>query len=176
MISNFIPSVNFTLSQEGGYQDNPADPGNWTGGKVGHGVMKGTKYGISTESYPHLDIKNLTVVEAEKIYHEDYWNPISGDLLPVGVDLMVFDFGVNAGTGESARCLQGIVGTTQDGSIGPITLAAVKAYSGDLVGALSIAHDKFYESLSTFDEFGTDWIRRVTLCTQTARKMITNAQ
>ena len=66
MISNFIPSVNFTLSQEGGYQDNPADPGNWTGGKVGHGVMKGTKYGISAESYPHLDIKNLTVVEAEK--------------------------------------------------------------------------------------------------------------
>ncbi len=175
MKSNFDSCINFTLEQEGGYQCLHDDPGNWTGGVVGVGELKGTKYGISAAEYPHLDIPNLTRAQAIAIYHEDYWIPIDGDALPLGADLVVFDFGVNAGTGESARCLQSIVHVTQDGIIGPVTLNAVHAYTGDLVGALSTAHESYYEGLADFPQFGQDWLRRVHLCETTAKAMIAHA-
>ncbi len=55
------------IGHEGKFTDNPKDDGNWTGGKQGRGELKGTKYGIAAKSYPHLDIKNLTLDEATAI-------------------------------------------------------------------------------------------------------------
>jgi lysozyme family protein len=60
---------------EGGFQDDPRDPGNWTGGQVGAGQLVGTKYGISAAANPDLDIPNLTWEEAEDIYFLRYWIP-----------------------------------------------------------------------------------------------------
>ena len=51
------------IGHEGGYSTDRRDPGNWTGGKVGVGVLKGTKYGIAANTYPNLDIKNLVVFQ-----------------------------------------------------------------------------------------------------------------
>lgn len=41
--SNFTPSMGIVLQHEGGFTDDRRDPGNWTGGKVGKGVLLGTK-------------------------------------------------------------------------------------------------------------------------------------
>ncbi len=41
---------------EGAYSTDRADRGNWTSGKVGEGLFKGTKYGISAMTYPNMDI------------------------------------------------------------------------------------------------------------------------
>ena len=57
---------NLTLNVEGGYQCDPDDKGNWTGGNVGVGLLKGTKYGISAASFSNVDIKNLTKELEEK--------------------------------------------------------------------------------------------------------------
>lgn len=171
MNSDFHKCLEFTLGEEGGYSDDPHDSGNWTGGSVGVGELKGTKFGISAASYPDLDIKALTIATAGEIYRKDYWHPINGDKLPAGLDLMVFDFGVNAGTFESATELQRIVGVATDGDIGPITLKACKDYKGDLLLALATAHDQHYESLSDFDRYGDGWINRVTACLRTARRI-----
>lgn len=70
MKANFANSLAFTLKYEGGYSSNRKDPGNWTGGKVGAGVLKGTKYGIAAHSYPNLDIKNLTLDDVKPIYEK----------------------------------------------------------------------------------------------------------
>lgn len=59
-------------THEGAFQKRADDAGNWTGGKVGVGELKGTKFGISAHAFPDLDIENLTMAEAEELYFKVY--------------------------------------------------------------------------------------------------------
>jgi lysozyme family protein len=136
----FRTALEFTLKWEGGYTDHPSDPGNWTGGSVGSGELKGTKYGISGASYPSLDIKNLTVEEAGKIYREKYWDAINGDLMPFPASMAVFDFAVNSGVGRATRLWEEV--------------------KGDL-HAFQAGRLDFLASLQDFNTFGRGWVRRV---------------
>ena len=124
---NFDKAFELLIGHEGGFTQNPKDAGNWTSGKVGVGVNKGTKYGIASNSYPDLDIKNLTLDHAKLIYKRDYWNKIKGDELPIGLAFHVFDMAVNSGVSRGIKLLQKTIGTTEDGIIGAKTLAAVKS-------------------------------------------------
>jgi lysozyme family protein len=125
MANNFTISFQFTIGQEGGFTKDPTDKGDWTGGQVGAGTLKGTKYGISAASYPGLDIQNLTLDQAMAIYKSDYWNAIQGDQLPLAVAKVAFDTAVNSGVSSAAKMLQRIVGVYVDGKIGPISVAAI---------------------------------------------------
>ena len=60
-------------------------------------------------------MKDLKVSDVAPIYKQNYWDRCKCDSLPSGVDLCVFDFGVNAGTGRGARFLQKCVGAVADG-------------------------------------------------------------
>lgn len=171
MIGNFPPCLSFTigpssfgpLGEEGGWADNPQDPG----GCTMRGVTLRTyadwcaRNGLP-EPTPD-DLRAIPDSQLSVIYHGGYWRPIAGDELPRGVDLMVFDFGVNAGTGTSARLLQRVVGVAEDGDIGPITLAAVRAQRpAALIEALAVAQDAHYTGLADFAEFGAGWLARTT--------------
>lgn len=116
-----------TLAFEGGYQCDHDDSGNWTGGEIGVGQLRGTNFGISAASYPNLDIRNLTQAEAAAIYFRDYWTAASCPKLPDRVAIAHFDAAVNCGLGAAAKLLQRAVGVLDDGQIGPETLAAVAA-------------------------------------------------
>ena len=109
-MDNFARCFAFTLGAEGGYTDDSADPGNWTGGEVGHGLLRGTKLGISAAAYPQLDIANLTEAMAEEIYRRDFWAPLQGDALPLPVALVAFDAAVNAGRRRAITWLQQAAG------------------------------------------------------------------
>ena len=102
---------------------------------------------------------------------------MKGDDLPGGLDLCVFDFGVNAGPGRAAKYLQTMIGTVADGGIGPNTLKAVSSYIEDVGQEQAIKNyqqerQKYYESLSTFDTFGKGWTRRVNETTELALTLI----
>ena len=112
---------------EGGYSTVRSDPGNWTGGKVGEGDFKGTKYGISAAAYPHLDIINLTLEQAKTIARQDYWEPVRGDELPPANAHALFDCAYNQGVGTSIKLFQKALGVTPDGVFGEQTMAAFKA-------------------------------------------------
>ena len=58
------------------------------------------------------------------VYRALFWAPMHCSSLPSGVDLLMFANGCLMGTGHEARQLQHVVGTTQDGMIGPLTIAA----------------------------------------------------
>ena len=73
-------------------------------------------------------MKDLLVEDVAPIYEKNYWGRMKCDDIPSGLDLCVFDFGVNAGTGRSAKYLQRMIGSTPDGGIGPMTLQAVSEY------------------------------------------------
>src|SRR4051812_46723264 len=101
--TNFRACLDFIKREEGGYSSIKSDPGNWTGGKVGKGELKGTMAGIAASSHPTLDIKNLTKADIERIYQSEYWTPCGAPELPEGVDLVVFDTSVNAGVSRGKK-------------------------------------------------------------------------
>lgn len=159
---NFDDAFEKLLGHEGGFSDSPKDRGNWTSGKPGVGELKGTKYGISAMSYPLLDIRNLTVDDAKMIYRRDFWGAVC-ESLPDGVRFDYFDTAVNSGPWRATWLLQGALGVAQDGRIGPITLAAIKAmdparllarFNGWRLDALN-------DDPAQWAEFGRGWSQRI---------------
>lgn len=158
----FDQAFDLLLLHEGGFTANPRDPGNWTGGAVGQGECRGTKWGISAGSYPTLAIQALTPADARAIYRRDYWDPLRAGSLPPPLALLAFDAAVNAGVGRAARWLQGAAGTAPDGAIGPKTLAAVAAADPvDLCVELHARRLLHTASLPTWETFGPGWSRRL---------------
>lgn len=117
------------LGHEGVLSLDPKDRGNWTGGVVGVGIIKGTKYGISAAQYPKVDIKNLTEAKAKAIYLADFWEPVQGDKLYDGVAWQAFDFTVNSGAGNAIRGLQRALGVAPDGHFGEVSREAARTMS-----------------------------------------------
>ena len=76
---NFDQAFDRLNGHEGAFSDDPKDPGNWTGGRVNVGELKGTKYGIAANTYGDLDIKSLTLDDAKKIYYRDWWLKAGAD-------------------------------------------------------------------------------------------------
>ena len=169
MQKNYDKCLKAILHHEGGYVNHPKDPG----GETNLGVTKR----VYEEHGGTKDMKDLTVEDVAPIYKKGYWDKMKGDDLPSGLDLCVFDFGVNAGPGRSAKYLQTMIGTVADGGIGPNTLKAVANYVEEVgleqaVENFQQARQGYYEKLSTFDTFGKGWTRRVTETTELAKSFI----
>ena len=150
------------IGHEGGFSDDPKDPGNWTGGRPGVGKLLGTKYGIAANTYPDLDIKSLTLDQAKAIYRRDWWDKIHADQLPGAVAFQLWDFAVNAGITRAVISLQRAVGVADDGKLGQRTVAAVNAMPvPDVLARFNAERLEFYASLSTWPTYGKGWARRV---------------
>ncbi len=150
------------IGHEGKFQNDPKDRGNWTTGVIGKGELKGTKFGVSAMSYPFLDIRNLTLDEAKAIYRRDFWLRVDGDKLHDALAYQLFDAAINHGIGNAIRMLQRAVGVADDGGMGPITHAAVKARgTDDTLKLFNAERIEFFTKISTFDRFGRGWMRRV---------------
>ena len=161
MKNNWERSIREVLKHEGGWVSHPADPG----GSTLRGVTLNTYR--QYRGNPHLtdeDLKRMTDEELYDIYKTRYWDKVRGDDLPSGVDFLVFDFGVNAGVGRSAKMLQNLVNVPADGGIGPQTLRATQAVYDEnpeqLIVAYTDARAEYYQSLPHFPTFGRGWLRR----------------
>lgn len=147
---NWEDCLAHTKISEGGYVNDPVDPGGET------------KYGISKRSYPHLDIKALTWKQAADIYRRDYWDAVSGDDLPSGLDLVAFDAAVNSGVSRGAKWLQRALGVKQDGRIGPQTIkAALECDDVEVIMAACEYRLSFMQSLKTWYRYKNGWTARV---------------
>lgn len=146
----------------GGWTINPSDTGNWTGGKKGVGELKGTKFGIAANTYPNLDIKNLTREAADIIYIRDYWPKAWGDDWPMGFDQITYDATVNSGPGRgplwTCRALgfpkadRAAIAKAKAIPLSEKIAAIQRAVSGQRMG--------FLRSLGTFAHFGKGWTGR----------------
>jgi lysozyme family protein len=169
MKANYNKCLETILHHEGGYVNHPKDPG----GETNLGVTKR----VYEEWGGDKAMKDLFVEDVAPIYKKNYWDKVKGDSLPDGLDLCVFDFGVNAGPGRSAKYLQNMIGTVADGGIGPNTLKKVDEYvdKHGLVNTIvnfQSARQSYYEQLSTFETFGRGWTRRVDETTKLAKSLI----
>jgi lysozyme family protein len=165
----FTDAFAYVVGEEGKLSMDPEDSGNWTGGKIGLGVLKGTKYGVSAAAYPSLDIANLTLADAQAIAKRDYWDRITGDNIPYGTALSLFDFGYNAGVGEAVRVAQRALGLTVDGVIGPMTkIRLVNEPVPVFAQAFRDARIAAYKLMPGWAHDGDGWTARANLTCQKA--------
>lgn len=174
MQGNFDKCLELILHHEGGYVNHPKDPG----GMTNLGVTKRVYESWVGKEVNESDMRALTADDVAPIYEKNYWDKVKGNDLPGGLDLCVFDFGVNAGPGRAAKYLQTMIGTVADGGIGPNTLLALGNYVdevGDVAQVIKDYQEKrqsYYEGLSTFATFGKGWTRRVEETTEEALKIV----
>src|SRR5215472_17120347 len=177
MTDRFGVCLAFTLKAEGGYVDNPDDPGRATNMGITLATLR--EWSDDPDLGP-AQVEDMTQRTARAIYRAVYWNPLRADALPAGVDLSVFDFGVNAGTWRSGRLLQRALGFTADevdGCIGPETLgAAGKADARTLIESLSSLQAGYYRSLAEFPIFGQGWLNRTEARREAALAMVSGTQ
>lgn len=153
--------LSFTLREEGGFVDNPDDPG----GATNMGITLATlRIWRDDKHLGVADIRALSRAVATNIYGTDFWNKLRCDALPNGIDLMAFDFAVTSGTLRSAKILQAALGFSTeatDGAVGPDTLRAVHgANRATVIGDLAERQATYYRALSTFRDFGSGWLAR----------------
>lgn len=150
------------IGNEGGLSMVASDPGNWTGGHVNSGVLKGTKYGIAARSYPALDIKNLTLDDAREIYLRDFWTPAGCAAAPPEVAFDLFDTAVNSSVHTAARMLQRAAGVQDDGIIGPASQAAISAKEPlRLLIHFEAERLDYLNDLTIWPDFGKGWTQRI---------------
>lgn len=155
---NFDACLKSVLASEGGFVNDPQDPG----GITNLGVTKKTWEAYVGHSVSAADMRALTPAQVGPLYRTKYWDVMHCDDWPSGVDLMVFDFGVNAGPSRGIKMLQEAAGVDDDGVAGPGTHAAVlKADPEALISSCADHRDAYYRSLKTFDHFGKGWLARV---------------
>jgi lysozyme family protein len=159
-----------TFAQEGGFADDPQD----SGGPTKYGVTLSTLRSFRHD--PDLtveDVRALGREEAREILRSQYWNAVRASDMPPGVDLMVFDLGVNAGPRRSVCILQSVLAVPADGAVGPVTLAALRQRDARrLVGELAQARLAFYRSLRGYPRFGRGWTRRTEAVRDAALRMM----
>ncbi|TPK57767.1 hypothetical protein FJ546_25950 [Mesorhizobium sp. B2-4-19] len=158
MDRNFARALALVLKSEGGWSDNPADPG----GATMKGVTLANFRRYVKADAGKADLKKIGDDQVATVYRRFYWDAVLGAELPDGVDYAVFDFAVNSGPGRAAKYLQASVGVSQDGRIGPATLAAVKTKpAGVVIDQLCDARLAFLRRLPTWATFGRGWSDRV---------------
>ncbi len=160
----FAAAIAIVLAHEGGFQDSSDDAGNWTGGRVGAGTLKGTKFGISAAQYPTLDIANMTTDEVAAIYRRDWWDRFGLDALPAPLATKLLDAGVNIGMVDAVTALQRALracgrSIAEDGKLGLLTRAAAASMSSDiLLPALREALAGHYRLVAAHDPAGSRFL------------------
>ena len=169
MQGNFKECLDLVLKAEGGWVNHPSDPG----GETNLGVTKRVweEYvGHTVES-----LKKLTKEDVAPLYELKYWRPCYGEVLPRGLDFVVFSMGVNAGPGRSVKLLQSSIGCVPDGVIGPTTRGLISdSNSATLIAKFSESRREYYRSLKNFPIFGKGWLNRVDHEEAQALQMIKN--
>ncbi|MEL6125020.1 MAG: holin-associated N-acetylmuramidase [Pseudomonadota bacterium] len=131
------------LRREGGFVDDPDDPG----GATKHGVTVHTMRRLGLDlngdgGVDRADVRLLTKAQAAQILERHYFHKPRIGTLPDALHATVYDMYVNAGSG-AVRLLQTLLtrfgeDVTADGVIGPQTAAAARRVA-DIVGAEALA-------------------------------------
>jgi len=158
-MGNFDTAIKHVLEHEGGYVNDPDDPGGET------------NYGISKRSYPDLDITNLTQAQAIEIYRRDFWDTQWNLIVSQDLSTALLDASVNMGRMAAVKLLQRAVNKAYcrdllvvDGIFGRKTLAAVNEDGEDTLREFRASRSMFYIDLAwnqpTMKKFLPGWIRR----------------
>lgn len=136
-MADFLKAFEETMKFEGGYGNDPHDPGGetykgvarkmnskWEGWTV-IDLMK-TKSAFPRILDSNVDLQNLI----REFYMVNYWNKVSGDAITdQEIAESIFDFSVNAGISTSVKLAQIIVEASPDGVMGQDTISKINRYT-----------------------------------------------
>lgn len=167
---NFLACVRFVIHEEGGFVDDPDDPGG------------ATKFGISMRSHcsdigdldgdgdiDADDVRLLTIEKAMAIYFKEYWGEIRGEELPTPMALAMLDTAVNCGEVRAIKLLQRAGGLVEDGRFGRATMSWALAPTA--MHKMLTKRKAFYAGLRRFKKYGRGWLARVARLEITAAEL-----
>lgn len=173
-MSGFDSAIEHVRSEEGGYVDNPLDPG----GRTNFGITQRLLVRVRS-SYPGLklplDVADLTWLQARDVYRVEFWKPLRGDELPAYIALSLLDAAVNSGAARAVKWLQLALRVDASGSMDARTLMQLRAAKPvELLNEFSArrAHHYMLQD-STDDTFGLGWARRLFRTYSASRGVIT---
>lgn len=163
--STFERALAHVLDMEGGWADDPYDPG----GPTNYGITLATyakdkAIAVTAETFAQLksELRSISPAAVRRIYYDRYWLAASCPQMPPALAFFHFDAAVNHGVLGSARLLQEAVGATIDGEIGPETLGnGASRPVPDTLALYADVRRRQYRSLSTFWRFGNGWLARI---------------
>lgn len=165
-MSDFPRALVITVHEEGGWSNNPKDPGGATMKGVTQRVFDAycTKHGLPLHS-----VGDISDGQLQDIYQTGYWHPAGCDQLPWPLNAAVFDFAVNSGVHQAVLELQRTLSIPADGVFGPMTHATAEhVMSSDgarLIVDYLMARRGFYRTLvaqkPNLHEFLNGWLSRV---------------
>ena len=169
MNGNFERCLALVLKSEGGYVNNPADPG----GITNLGVTKDTWEAYVGRTVDEAEMRGLTPNDVAPLYQRNYWDKVAANSLPVGVDYCLFDTAVNSGPSQAVKFIQRALNVVVDGVLGQQTIAAANQRdAAELIEQFCEERLQFMQSLSTWPTFGRGWQRRVEEVQAAAQAMV----
>ena len=174
-MSEFGPAVALVLHHEGGYVDDPDDPGGETNYGISRLIIREAKLTHAQLGLDNLEpgaLNGLTVDVARQVYRREFWDGYPyGDLRDQRVASKIFDAAVNMGSANAHRCAQkaavdlGATIGNIDGMLGPVTVAGINDCDGDAyLVALSAELRGYYERLLAarpeLEKFRLNWFHR----------------
>ena len=166
---NFDNCFAFTMKQEGGFVNNPSDPG----GMTNHGVTKHVWESWVGHKVDEKAMRALTLDAVKPLYQKKYWDVCRCGDLPKGIDMVVFDTAVNSGATKAAKILQNCLNTVADGIIGPKTVQlAANADPKKIIEKYCNARLAFLQGLDTFKVFGHGWANRISQLRSSAMQIV----
>lgn len=154
---NFEQAFKVLMGHEGGYANDPNDPGGET--------MYGITIATARRNGYTGPMKDLPLSKAHEIARKEYWTAVRADELPDSVRFDVFDACYHSGAERAAKLLQqslGFTGRNVDGIIGPMTLKAAREMDPQLLDKRFAGYRlRFLASLSSWPSFARGWARRI---------------
>lgn len=175
MAASFDNAIDTILAHEGGFADNPNDPGGTT--NFGISLRFAQRYlGLELDldgdgDVDEDDIRLMSPEEAIEIYYDHWWVRNSYDRIDAQeVATKIFDLAVNMGSRQAHRLLQRgcrACGWTllDDGLLGPKSMHAINSIRpAQLLIAMRSEAAGFYRQLASqkteFHEFLNGWLNR----------------
>lgn len=161
----FAAALKHVLKMEGGYSDDPHDPGGPTNKGITLATLaawRGVKITAANRARMIAELRAISPAETEAIYRQCYWEPAGCPALPPRLAFAHFDAAVNHGVGSAIRMLQEAVGADVDGEIGPQTKSRIAAMPvAEIIKAYAEIRRRRYRALPHFWRFGRGWLARV---------------
>lgn len=151
-MSSFDDAFAALIGNEGGYSNNPADPGGETMWGVTARVARAHGYAGP--------MRQLPKETAKEIFRTVYWDPLHLDEFDPRVAFQLADANFNGG--QTVRWAQAASGAAVDGRMGPATIAALKVVDPHTFVLSFLSQRMLYlTNLATWSSFGKGWTRRI---------------
>jgi len=169
MIKNWPAAEAWVKLDEGKFTNDPDDPG----GPTNFGITIHDYRAYINPNGTAADVARMKFEQAATIYKQRYWDPCKCDLLPSGVDYMVFDTAILQGVMTSTRFLQRVLGVDADGLIGPKTLGALDGKDPrTLLNGIETLRRQRLRLSPKWWKYGKGWTNRVNKAVLRARKLV----